>query len=292
MKKLLFLFLAILAMASCHNYKQDAERLTVQRDSLNSEVAMKDSSIVGYLSDFNDIMATLDSIKDLEKLVTVKSPQQREMSYSQKKKIIEDIKLLNELLQKNKEQIANLQKRLNNANYKVGKLNALVAELEQMANSLQRQVEEKDAEIGRLSRNVESLTRDISQLNEKIAVIETENQQKTSTIEMQTLEMNKAYYVVGSSKELKNNGIIDKTGGFLGIGKTSTMREDFSKDAFTEVDKRKLEIIPLNVKKAQVVSVHPAGSFHISGEKAADTLYIDNKAEFWSVSKYLVVIAQ
>lgn len=292
MKKLLILFIGLILLASCHNYKQDAERLTMQRDSLNIESAMKDSSIIAYLSDLNEIMTTLDSIKTLEKLVTVKSAERREMSYSQKKKIIEDINLLNDMLQKNKEQIASLQKKLNNANYKVGKLNALVAELEQMANNLQKQVEDKNTEIARLSKDVENLTRDIHQLNEKIAVIEDESQQKSNTIEKQTLEMNKAYFVVGSGKELKDGGIIDRSGGFLGIGKTATMREDFDKDLFTEVDKRKLQLIPLNVKKVEVVSVHPAGSFHISGEKTADTLFIDNKAEFWSVSKYLVVIAQ
>jgi hypothetical protein len=45
------------------------------------------------------------------------------------------------------------------------------------------------------------------------------------------------------------------------------------------------------VKKAEIISVHPAGSFHISGGKrTADTLYIDNKAEFWKASKYLVIL--
>jgi len=292
MKKFLVFSLGLLILASCHNYKKDAERLTFERDSISTEAAVKDSSILGYISDFNEIMTTLDSIKDLEKLVTVNSAKRREMSYSQKKQIIEDINLLNDLLEKNKEQITSLQKKLNNANYKVGKLNALVAELEQMADNLQKQITEKDIEIARLSKDVENLTRDINQLNEKIAVIEGESQQKSTTIEKQILEMNKAYYVVGSRKELKDEGVINNSGGFLGIGTTRTINEDFDKEYFTLVDKRNLAFVALNVKKAEVISVHPAGSFHISGERTADTLYIDNKADFWSVSKYLVVVAQ
>ena len=292
MKRLLIVSLGLFLLASCHNYKQDAEKLTMERDSLTAEAAMKDSSIVGYLSDFNEIMTRLDSIKSIEKLVTVKSAERREMSYSQKQKILEDIELLNDLLQKNKDQVNALQKKLNNSNYKVGKLNATIKELELMVSNLQKQIEEKDTEIARLNMDVQNLTKDIHQLNERIAVMEDESQQKSNTIDMQTLEMNKAFYIIGSSKELKENGVIDRSGGFLGLGRTSTIREDFNKDLFTGVDKRELQYLPLNVKKADVVSVHPAGSFHISGVKTADTLYIDNQAEFWSTSKYLVVVAQ
>ena len=292
MRKYLILILTVTFFSSCHNYKKDAEQLVMERDSLNRESAMKDSSIVEYLSDFNDIMATLDSIKVVEELVTVQQAQQREMSYSQKQKIIEDINLLNELLQKNKEQVASLQKKLNNSNYRIGKLNAMVAELEQMVNNLEKQVEAKDSEIARLSLDVQNLSKDVVQLNEKISVMESESQEKSNTIETQIRELNQAFYVVGSREELKDNSVIERTGGFLGIGKSSEIREDFNKDVFTEIDLRDLEIVPLNVKKAEVISVHPAGSFHISGEKTADTLYIDNKTQFWSVSRYLVVVAQ
>lgn len=292
MKRLVIFSLGLLMLASCHNYKQDVERLTMERDSISAEAATKDSSIVDYLNDFNEIMTRLDTIKSIEKLVTVKSADRREMSYSQKQKILEDIDLLNELLQKNKDQVNNLQKKLNNSNYRVGKLNATIKELELMVGNLQKQLEDKDTEIARLNLDVQNLTNDIHQLNDKIAVMEDENLQKANTIDMQTSEMNKAYFVVGSNKELKENGVIERTGGFLGIGRTSTIREDFNKDVFTGVDKRELEYIPLNVKKAEVISVHPAGSFHISGESTADTLYIDNQANFWSVSKYLVVVTQ
>ncbi len=292
MRKILILVLTIALFSSCHNYKKDAEQLTMERDSLNREAAMKDSSIVDYLSDFNDIMATLDSIKVLEEMVTVQQAQQREMTYSQKQKIVEDINLLNELLQKNKEQVASLQKKLNNSNYRIGKLNAMTAELEQMVGNLEKQVKVKDSEIARLTLDVQNLSKDVVQLNEKISVMESESQEKSNTIELQTRELNQAYYVVGSRQELKDNGVIERTGGFLGIGKTSEIREDFNKEMFTEVDLRDLEAIPLNVKKAEVISVHPAGSFHISGENTADTLFIDNKTQFWSAARYLVVVAQ
>ncbi|WP_297090167.1 hypothetical protein [uncultured Draconibacterium sp.] len=290
MKRILILLIFAASIVSCHNYKKDAEQLITERDSLAQVTAVKDSSIVEFLNDFNDILATLDSIKQVEKLVTVQSARGREMNYRQKQQILEDIQLLNELIQKNKEQLSSLQKKLNSANYKIGNLNAMVAEFEQLVQKLEKQVSEKDMEIVELSREVQNLTRNINQLNQKITVIETESAEKTQTIEQQKMALNKAFYVVGSAKELKENGVVERTGGMLGIGRTSTIKEDFNKEAFTEIDIRELNYVPLNVKKATVISVHPAGSFYISGEKAADTLFVENKVEFWKASKYLVIV--
>lgn len=282
----------IVLFASCHNYKQDAEQLKMERDSISQEAAIKDSSIVEFLNDFNEILVTLDSIKKVEKLVTVQSARGKEMSYGQKKKILEDIALLNELIQQNKEQITSLQKKLRSANYKIGNLNKMIAELEQLVQSLEKQVNEKDTEIAQLSREVDRLTKDIKVLNQKITVIETESAEKSTTIEQQKLLLNKGFYAYGSVKELKEGGVIDKSGGFVGIGRSNVIKEDFNKEYFTEVDVREFDFIPLNVKKAEVISVHPVGSFHISGERTADTLFIDNKEEFWKASKFLVIVTK
>jgi len=290
MKKLVLFFCVITLLTSCHNYKKEAEQLIIVRDSLTQEAAVKDSSLVEYLNDFNEILVTLDSIKKVEKLVTVQSARGKEMSYRQKKQILEDIALLNQLIQENKEQIAQLQKKLNNANYKIGNLNKVIAELEQLVNNLEKQVDQKDTEIAELSAEVKKLTQNITQLNEKITVIETESAAKTSTIEQQKIALNTAYFAFGTIKELRDNEVVERSGGVVGIGRSTAIKEDFNRDYFTEIDIREVDYIPLNVKKAEVVSVHSLGSFHISGESTADTLFIDDKTEFWKASKFLVIV--
>ncbi|MEN8116273.1 MAG: hypothetical protein ABFS16_04810 [Bacteroidota bacterium] len=290
MKNILIFFLSLLLFSSCHNYKKDAEQLTIVRDSLEREAAFKDSSIVMFLNDFNEILVTLDSIKKVEKLVTVQSARGSELSTRQKKQIMEDIALLNELIQKNKEKIASLQKKLSSANYKIRQLNEIVAELEQLVINLEKQVQEKDTEIVALSEEVNKLTRNINTLNLKITEIETESQEKTNTIELQKLKLNEAYFTVGTRKELKEKGIIEKSGGLLGIGSTTLIKDDFDRKYFTEIDIRKLDYIPLMVKRAELVSVHPAHAYHISGKNRADTLFIDNKTEFWEAARILVIV--
>lgn len=290
MKRNFVLCMAIVFLASCHNYKRDAAQLTVLRDSLQNESNFKDASIVEFLNDFNEIQESLDSIKKLENLVTAKSAQGGEMNQKQKDLILEDIALLNELIKKNKEQVSSLQSRLNSANSKIGNLDAMVAELERMVSNLEKQTQDKDAEIYALSQQVQNLNTNISSLNQRITEVESDNRTKTETIQSQTVQLNKAYYVFGTNKELKDNGVIGKTGGLLGIGRTALVKEDFNREYFAEIDIRDINFIPLMVKRAEIISVHPTGSFHVSGNKTADTLYIDNKDEFWKASKYLVVL--
>ena len=290
MKRLLILMVAVVALSSCHNYKKDAERLMFVRDSLQQETAFRDSSIVGFLNDFSEIQANLDSIKKIEKLVTVQSASGRELNANQKQMILEDIALLNDLLKRNKELTASLQKKLKDANFKIGNLEGTMKELQLMVDNLEAQTQEKDEEIIVLKEDVRKLNVDISSLNEKIVAVETESQQKTQTIEAQTTALNKAYYAFGTVKELKENGILEKSGGVLGMGRTPVIKEDFNRDYFTEIDIRNFDYLRLMAKKATLVSVHPAGSYHFTGKKLADTLFVDNPAEFWKASKYLVVV--
>jgi hypothetical protein len=290
MKKLILPVFVMFLLVGCHNYKNDTIRLQAVKDSITNEAIVKDSSILEFLNDFNEIQANLDSIKIQEKLVTVQTDRGRELNVNQKKQILEDITLLNQLIQKNKGLIASLQNKLNNANFKIGKLEAMISEFELMVSNLEKQVQEKDAEIMKLNESVKKLNVNIGALNQQIEKMASESRQKSETIASQTSQLNKAFFAYGTTKELKDNGVIEKTGGVLGLGRTPTVRKDFNRDYFKEIDIRDFYSLPLMVKRAKVVSVHPVGSYHITGQKTSDTLFVDDKAEFWKVSKYLVII--
>lgn len=290
MKKLIFLVFGIVIFGACHNYKKDAQNLSIVKDSLEQVTAFKDSSIASFLNDFSAIQANLDSIKQLEKIVSVQSGSNRELNSSQKQRIIEDIAMLHQLLQKNKELTASLQKKLKNANLKIGDLEETIAGLELLVKNMEAQANEQDIVIADLTTEVKKLNVDIVQLNQKILAVETVSQQKSEIIDSQMESLNKAYYAFGTMKELKDNGIIEKSGGVIGIGKTAVMKKDFNKDYFTEIDIRNFDFLRLMAKKAELITVHPEGSFHFTGKKQADTLFIDNTTEFWKASKYLVVL--
>lgn len=289
MKK--YLFIAILVgLLSCQQQKNEIARLSGVQDSLSNISAEKDSAILDFLMAFNEIQENLDSIKRLEKIVSLASGQQGELKGTKKQQILEDIATLNQLIRKNKELNASLQQKLSSANSRIGQLQGMVTEFERMVNSLNAQVEQKDLEIGQLNRNVERLNIDVTQLASEVINVRQEVQEKVQIIEQQTEVINKVFYATGNVKELTDNNILEKSGGVLGIGRTLRIRKDFNREYFTPADLRGLTYIPLHTKKARVVSVHPLGSYRISGTKTADTLFIDDSQEFWKASRYLLVV--
>jgi hypothetical protein len=152
--------------------------------------------------------------------------------------------------------------------------------------NLTAQVEERDKQIlgmkGELSDLGVAFDELLSAYEENITVIFEKNQ----TIEAQEDLLNTAYYTFGSTKELKDNGVITKEGGFIGIGKTKKLKSDFNKEYFTEINIEETKEITLGVSKAKLITSHPTGSYEIvEGEK----IVIKNPKEFWSVSKYLVI---
>lgn len=285
--KALPFILIVFTISSCQKYKRQIEQLNSSKDSVQSVANDRSKKILEYVASFNDIQNNLDSIKRVQKILNVNlSNPNAEVNQTEKDKIIQDIALLNNLLNENKKMVANLQSKLKKSNMKI-------AELQEMITSYQHQIEEKDAEIGQLKDKIERMQIDISNLNNKVSNLTDESNKKSETIKQQKDELNKVFYCFGSKKELLDNKVIEKAGGFVGLGKTYKIKSDFNHEYFKKVDARDLSDITLKVKKAELISTHPDGSFHFNGnEKSVESLVIDKPEDFWSASKYLVILVE
>lgn len=280
--------IALFALVSCNQKKID--RLTAMQDSTAQVSFQKDTTIVGFISAMNEIQENLDSIKAIEKIVSVQAASNVEMKTNAKQQIIEDVTMIHELLQKNKALVASLQKKLKNSNVKI-------AELEKMISLMSKQMAEKDEEIALLNGQLRKLHIDVEGLNVKIKDITADSEkksqtitEKTKTIEEQTITINTVYFAYGTTKELAENNVIEKEGGVLGVGRSLKMRKDFNQGYFSITDLRDFRKLDLNVKKAKLITTHAEGSFHFTGDKTVESLIIDNPAEFWKASKYLLVV--
>ena len=101
------------------------------------------------------------------------------------------------------------------------------------------------------------------------------------------------FYCVGTQKELRDNNILTKEGGVIGIGTVNKLNTaDLNKDYFKEIDITKVTVIAVDAKKAKVITAHPAGSYELVGKDHVDNLTIKDTAAFWSLSKYLVVVVE
>jgi hypothetical protein len=283
MKKLILIALLIPVLFGCNNRKKGYDALRVRYDSLLSIGFTKDTAILGYLESFNAIQANLDSIKMAEMIITQTATAGGEIQPDAKEQINRDINMIYEMLQQNKKTIADLRSKLR-------KSNAQVSSLEEMINRMTRQMEEKDVEIGQLRDKLEQMNIQIEILSSNVESLTAEGQAKAQVISEQTEELNTAYYVIGTKKELRDQNIITLEGGFAGIGRNKKMKEDFNQDYFTRVDITQLKSIPVLRKKADIITTHPAQSYKIYGEKTVDSIVITNPKAFWSASKYLVII--
>lgn len=287
MKKFV-LFVFVIALVSCQQGKID--RMQATQDSLAQAAVEKDSAIISFVSAMTEIQENLDSIKQMEDIVRIESAKVGEGRQTDKEQIMSDIAAIHELMRQNKELINKLQKQL-------GSSNAKVAELQRAIVVLRKQVEQKDAEIASLKTEMEKLHIDMADMSTRMEEMTAESKlkdealmDKTNTIDAQTIAMNTAYYAFGSQKELIENDLIEKDGGFLGIGKRLKMKQEFNGDYFTKVDIRDLKRIELNARKAEAVTNHPAGSYHFEGDNIVEALVIDNPQEFWKTSKFLIIV--
>ena len=88
--------------------------------------------------------------------------------------------------------------------------------------------------------------------------------------------------VFGTKKELKEQKIL-QSGDVLKSG-------SFNKDYFTKIDIRQTKEIKLYSKSAKVLTTHPSSSYSlVKDSKEQFVLKISDPAQFWSVSKYLVI---
>ncbi|HVA98683.1 MAG TPA: hypothetical protein VNG53_07280 [Bacteroidia bacterium] len=282
MKKIAII--ALLAMPFLHSCKSGNDGTNPVVDSLNtvnrtlqSEANQQDSINKAFVNSFNVIEDNLDQIKEKEKIVTLNS-QNGETAKSKQDEIVDEIKAINELMIKNKREIYYLRKKLKG---ETGKN----AQLEEMIDHLTKQLAEKDDEIN-------SLKDQLTKANTSLTDLMKQFTDSVTEIQTQKAEINTAYYAFGTAKELKKQGIIVKSGGIIGIGGTETLKSDFNKNYFTKIDITKNTDIPMYAKIEQVVTIHPSGSYKISGNDKVDTLKILDYKSFWSASKYLVVIVK
>ncbi|KAF0203404.1 MAG: hypothetical protein FD170_1123 [Bacteroidetes bacterium] len=283
MKNLILIALLIPVLFGCDNKNKEYEALRTRYDSLLSIGFTKDTAIIGYLESFNTIQANLDSIKMAEMIITQNTQNGAELQTDQKEQINRDINMIFEKLQENKKTIADLRAKMRKSNSKV-------TVLEEMIDRMTRQIEEKDVEIAQLRDQLERMNIQIEILSSSVQNLEAEGSAKSQTISEQTEALNTAYYVIGTKKELREQNIITMEGGFVGIGRNKKVKEDFNQEYFTRVDITKLKSIPVLRKKADIITTHPSQSYKIFGEKSVDSIVISNQKEFWSASKYLVIV--
>lgn len=283
MKKIAILIGIGVFLISCNGEKEGKEKnpvidsLSNVNTELNSQLSQKEAALQEFIDAFNEIQDNINQIKEKEKIVT-NNTQGGDVK-NREEQIKEDLQSIYDLLNKNKMKVAALSKKLKDANIKM-------ESLEKMISNLQAMIDEKDKEIEALKDKVESLNIELSNLQTSYQELQQENEVKTE-------KLYTAYYAIGTAKELKEKGVITKEGGFIGIGKATKLKDDFNKDYFTKIDITKVTVLPISARSAKILTNHPSSSYKIIGDKKhVDRIEITNPDDFWSTSKFLVIVIE
>ena len=283
MKKLFFMVCcAALLMTGCKDGKNAPGLASVQQtDSLNDVIAQKDSEINEMMGTLNDIEEGFRLINEAENRVALLKNGE---GTSKKQNLKENIQFIAERMKQNRELIAKLQKQLESSTLKGGQLKKTI-------DNLTTQLEEKDKQLLALREELDKKDIHISELDETIGNLNTnvsnlsaDNQQKAETINAQDKQLNTAWYVFGTKKELKGQHILEGD---------KVMNGNFNKNYFTKVDIRNTTEIKLYSKSAKLLTAHPASSYSLTHDASKQyVLRITNPQIFWSTSKYLVVLVK
>lgn len=272
---------ALLGFMACDRGPSPEEQALLSRSQqLELELASRDSLIADMTRSFSDIENNLAMMDDREKLLQASSTD--ELSMDQRQRIARDVQLMNSLMKESRDRIAELTKRLDKSKIESSGLRKKLKDLDM-------QLAARDSAMTGMKD--ELLARDfkIEQVNQQLSAIELEIARREATIEQLGDQMNTAYYAVGSEKELEASGVITRSGGVLGLGRTAALNEAATADRFRVLDTRDTKRIPLAGEKLELVTEHPAGSYEVveENEKLA-YLEIKDPEAFWRLSRYMV----
>ena len=282
------LFVGLMATSCNVERSEKYQTLLAERDSLYTEAVAAKGGFDNALNTINEIEDDLEAVRAQENIIMMENQE------GNNNKAVSEINAIQLTLQENRQKIDNLEKQLAEQGAKSKALNQTVSRLKKQLeekdayiNSLKEELQQSREQIAELNEQVNDLSNDVTELTTNLDVMAVQNAVQKTTIENQDAMLNTVWICIAPQQTLVEKGILSKGGLFQA---TEISKQGFDKSQFMQSDKRDLDVIPLNTKKAKVMTNHPESSYQINGEfEGSLSLHIIDKDAFWSMSNYLVV---
>ncbi len=274
-------------LSACDQREKELEQKVLELEQLSVQ---KDQDIDLFISSLNNIQSNLDSIKELEGIITSRA-MSGENATNAEDAIVDDMVLIYENMKKTRSQIEKLEKQLSQSSIASEKLKSMLA-------GLKKDLQKKDEEIAQLKEALTQSNIYIDQLMSSVDRLAIENerriqviQEKNQALQAKEEELQKGFWTIGTTKELREKNVIDKEGAFLGLGGVKVLSEDLNFADLTEINIQEVKEISIGAKKAELVSPHPKDSYEFVEEgKTVTKLTISDPTAFWRNSKVLVIV--
>lgn len=292
MRKLSIIALALVALfaTSCRNVEKSKEyqALLAERDSLQVVAAAANGDFDSALRTINEIENALESVRAAEGIIMIENQE------GDTNRAVAEINAIQQTLQENHQKIADLEKQLSSQGAKSKALTETINRLKEQLdakdtyiNSLKEELNLKDVQISELNEQVSGLNESIENLSSENENLNTLNSVQQQTINNQDAALNSVWYCIATPQVLMEKGLMTKGGIFQA---KQLVDQAFDNSNFVKADRREISSIPLNTKKATILTKHPTNSYElVTDENGAQTLNITNKEAFWNQSNYLII---
>ncbi len=293
--------LAVVATTGCNQAElkkalAEAKAAEAQKDSLLTEVL----ETTQFVSDINSELAKAKSIA-IKPASTDPGVPGAKKDREERLAALERVKSVIAKLNESEAKLAETESRAKQSRQRNARLLAQIetykktiedlrTTAEQQKTEYEAALAEKDTQIATLAGRVDTLTTEKGQLEADKAAL-------SDTVGNLTAYKNTVYYAVGTKDELMKKGIVTKEGSkFLVFGGTRLEpARNLDPAAFTAIDKTQQTSIPLprSDKKYKIVS-RQSPSYLSAGVakdgKISGSVEIAQPEEFWSASKYLILV--
>jgi len=267
----------------------ESKAAEAQKDSLLTEVL----ETTQFVSDLNSELAKAKAMAEAGEGSDRGMPG-AQLDREDRKATLERIQQVIARLNESEAKLTATENRVKSAKIRNARLLAQIATYKQTVEDLktaaEQQRSEQEAIIADQRSQIANLSGQVDELNVRTASLR-------DTVVHLTAYKNRVYYAVGTKSELLENGVVTREGSkFLFFG--GTRLEPARKpnlDAFTMIDKTQtLSIsLPRSDKRYKIVSrqspEYLSGQVNEKGELEG-VVEIASPEEFWSASKYLILV--
>jgi uncharacterized coiled-coil protein SlyX len=268
-------------------YRDQVASLTTvsaQKDSLMIEL----SETTKLITDVSAELATIKTTKPTTPVVAgegVKTDARAEM--------LAQVRQLTSRVRESEQRLAVSRQRVERLAGTNDSLRTALAAYANTITELQGVVESQKETIRTLNEQIASLTGQVTTLSQQKAVL-------TDTVGALSTRENEVFYIVGTKQDLVSRGVVTQEGGtrvlvVTRVGETLVPARVLDPAQFTRADRRTLSEIamPKADQEYRIVSRHDlayAEAPTMNKGKFKGALRITSPQQFWSASKYLIIV--
>lgn len=279
--KIVFLVILTFLLASCSG-NIDASKFLAERDSIMDVNERQQQELDEVNALMSEVANCLDSIAEQERFLYVSE----EGVKLPRKMVLENLRAFEDLLNRQRNQIAMLQDSLYNRKDTASRYFKII-------DFLNKELAEKDLTIQTLQKEIASHKRNItdlqarqSELEKNVSDLQAKEEIHTAALRKQDEILNEGYIKIATKKELQNEGLL--VGGLFSKKKVDYTKLD--KKQFMAIDIRQATEIPMKAKRIKILTPEPPEtSYRLEASGENIILQILDPTAFWQISNFLII---